>query len=435
MEKRPISRKLLLWVMLAAFVMLPVCSASADDGVERPGTIRNLLVKYVNETTARLYWSDVKDADGYAVYQVNRTLTSRKTLVKITAPTRKYTLTGLKPGKTTYYQVYPYKLKNGTYYKSLKGSPVCEVETTVDKPGKVSNFRRICYGNKSVFLAWDAVKNADRYVLYIYDSDEKEYVRAATTADTTYQLKGLKVDETIKIIVRSYRSVNGVGAWSEPSDIVKAKGREVDVADVHGRYWSAYLKTQITTTNLTTGKKITLPAGTAFWTTASSGNDLTAIRTDGIKIKINGTSLRFTNLRVTPDINYYSKEQREAFVNGRGYESQTDYLIWINQYSSCLSVYKGGKGRWKQVLATDCVIGAVGHTSPGVFKLLKYGTKNGKPEIYFTWNGLKQWGCAIHCRLDRNVRGPHSMGCVRLGDKELYFVYNNCKLGTTVVSY
>lgn len=434
MKKQLFSRALLFSLTVFLLTLVPLRPASAAP--ERPDKVKKVSVTGTTETSVTLSWKDVKGADGYMVYLVDEETGERQRIAKLSKSVRKYTIKGLEPETPYFYQVYAYTVWKNQIYLGKEGSPAVEVQTSVVTPGVVKNLQRICYGNKSVFLAWDAAKNATGYVIYVYDKEEDEYVKAGSTLETNYQLKGLTVGKVSQIIVRSYRRVAGHIKFSKESEVIKAKGKKIDVSAVHGRFWASKVKTDYKTKDLKTGKTITVKRGTSVWTSARNGGTLTAISMKtGRKFKIKGTNLYFDNLWVTSSYKYYTKAQREAYINGKGYESQTEYLIWINQFSSCFTVFKGSKGRWKQVLATDCVIGTVGHTSPGVFKLIKYGTELGKPMIFFTWNSFHENGLAIHCRLDINKRGALSGGCIRLGDPELYFVYNNCKLGTTVVSY
>ena len=163
----------------------------------------------------------------------------------------------------------------------------------------------------------------------------------------------------------------------------------------------------------------------------------------GVTATMSGKYLTFGGgLAMAVSYDYYSTRVKEQYVNTRRidgqlyYSSNTNWMIWISQYTGCVTVFQGSTGKWKAVREKPCVFGADGHTPPGKFSILAYPreTVNGRPVIYFTWNEAKYWGNAFHCRVDGNTWGPYSHGCVRLADSDLYFIANNCPVGTTVIS-
>lgn len=429
---RRFSKSLLLFLLMFVFMLLPSQPSSA--AVTRPDKVRKLIAGNVTNSTATLKWTNVKGATGYYLYRVN-IQTKRKKLIS-RQKSREYKLTGLQVGTTYSYQVFAFKKSKGKDMKSKNGSPIITVKPNANSPAKVEKFRLICYGDKSVFLAWDKVSNAQRYALLQYDKKTKKYVRIATTTDTTYQVKNLKAGENYRFIVRSFRIVNGVSAYSVESAVVKATGKNINVSDVHGRYWSATLKADVVTKDVTTGKTLTLKKGTKVATTSAHASVYKAILSDGRKVSINKNYLSVGNLQLASSYDYYSVEQLEAFINGQGYTSNTDWLIWINQYSASVNIFKGAKGMWKLMRRMPCIIGQYGKTPFGDhYRLIRRTTAAGRPQIYFTWNNEKQWGNSFHCRIDSNTRGAYSSGCVRLGDSDLYYLANNCPLGTAVISH
>ena len=46
-------------------------------------------------------------------------------------------------------------------------------------PAQVKNFRLICNGNESAFLAWNKAKKADYYLIYQYDETSNQYKKVA----------------------------------------------------------------------------------------------------------------------------------------------------------------------------------------------------------------------------------------------------------------
>lgn len=296
-------------------------------------------------------------------------------------------------------------------------------------PAPVSNFRLICNGNKSAFLGWNDVKKADAYNVYRCESNGT-YTLLKRVKTSDCQIKSLNVGTTYRFVVRTLQG----NVESANSNIVTVTGKKINVKAVHGRYWSAKLR-KTTKVTLSNGQKITVKKGTSVFTQAATNNKVKVIMKDGKTFRIKGKKLKYSNLWVTKSYKYYSKEQAEAYVNSRGYKSDTNWLIWVSQYTSSVHIFKGSKGKWERKRIAPCVIGAVGHTTPGVYKTIKRQTAHGKPQIYFSWNPEKNWGHSIHCRIDSHKTGPYSDGCVRLGDSDLNYVAKKCPLGTTVVSY
>ncbi len=297
-------------------------------------------------------------------------------------------------------------------------------------PAPVNKLRLICRGNKSAFLGWNDVKNADAYSIYRCESDGS-YTLIARSKTSDYHVKHLKPGKKYRFVVRTVKG----GVESENSNIVTVTGKKINVNDVHGRYWVAKMKTTMTVKDLKTGKKIKLKKGTALFTTACTNIKITGILKNGHKIKIKGNKLKYSNLWVTKSWKYYSKEQAEAFVNSKGYKSDTNWLIWVSQYTSSVHIFQGSRGKWVRKRIAPCVIGTLGHTTPGEFKLIRRDPSHGKPGVLFSWNPEKNWGHAFHCRIDSHTTGPYSNGCVRLGDSDLVYLVNKCPLGTKVVSY
>ena len=142
----------------------------------------------------------------------------------------------------------------------------------------------------------------------------------------------------------------------------------------------------------------------------------------------------------------YSTEGKEAFVNElHDYSSSTDYLIWINLYTTNINIFKGSKGNWKLLMDSECAIGAPNTpTRQGVYSIYSktyYWTFDDSRCYYVS---LFDGGIATHSRLKYINTGAYvnaslsqmlSHGCVRCPDEIAQFIYNNCPIGTRVVVY
>ncbi len=408
--------KKIFGVFFAVLVLTLAPAVFASAASAAPGKVKELQADEIKTTSATLIWSKVSGADGYILYRINSETGKRKLITRTTALS--YSLKYSRSSKAYGYQVFAYKQKGSSYIEAKKGSPVVEVGP--------QTLRQLCYGNKSVFLEWDKVNGATAYILYKYNEKKDVYTKVKKLTSTSYQVTGLSVGKQYKFAVCG---VDKSGERTSFSNVLTVTGKRVRA--ISGRRWIAYAKTNIKVQDIETGEKIKILKGDTVYTAVAASGQMKATLPDGRTAMIKGSNLKFDNLVVTKSYKYYSKNQAEAYVNGGGYSSETNWLLWISQYSSSLHFFQGSQGHWKEKRVAPCVIGFQGHTKPGIFHICKY--MDG--EVYFYWNGNMEWGQAFHWRTDSNVTGAHSSGCIRLGNDDLNFLRANCTMGTTVISF
>lgn len=404
----------------------------AVAAAKTPGKVHSLRVIKKGEISARLSWSKASNAEGYRIYRIDKE-TGEKTKVGSTKKTQ-YLVQNLKSGQKYYYQIFSYNKNKGKVQLAEEGSNIVAVQVRVKTPGKVASLRVGAYGDLRVLLKWNTVKNATGYEIYQYNEGEKEYKKIAATSKTMYTVKKLKEDETYRFKVRAVRGVGNQKAYGAFSKIVKAKAKAVNMGHVHARYYTATLKSNVTVT-LSNGKKKTLKKGTSVVTKSrKQKQNVTAIISGKYTAKIAGSKLSYGNLYTKKM--YYTKAQAEAFVNMRGYKSNTKALIWVSQYTLATYIFKGSQGEWRLVRKMPCVVGYKGHTPQREFTIVKRGYQYGYVCHYITWSNTMQRGYAFHRRTTPGVtRAASSGGCIRLSDSDLTYISNNCPVGTKVVSY
>lgn len=420
-------KRLLLLLVLAAMAISPAISVFAAS---TPATVTGVKAKNASETSSTLRWNKVPKATGYYIYQIDAATAAVKKIGTIKKTS--YTVKNLKPNTAYRYQIQAYVKAGGTTTVSAQYSKPVTVKTAVTKPSKPSSLSVSSPNTTTVQLSWKKAGKATGYYIYLYNEATKKYEKIGTTKSTSYKATNLETDKVYKFAVCSYRSVKGEIATSKQAEISgKAWGANAAVRVVHGRYFSATLRRNVTVTTKT-GKQ-TLKKGTKVRTTSKTGGTATAVLKDGSKVKIKASNLRYGGLSCEKDA--YSKKTMEAFVNAKGYSSSTRYLIWISQYSLTVNVFKGSRGNWSLVRSMPCIVGRDGKTPMGTFKLRFKDSAYGGVRIYFSWNPEKQWGNSFHRRVDGHTRGAYSSGCIRLGDGDLNFLNQTCPLGTTVISY
>ena len=141
----------------------------------------------------------------------------------------------------------------------------------------------------------------------------------------------------------------------------------------------------------------------------------------------------------------FSNDDKEIFVNAKGYESSSDWLVWVNLERQKVNVFYGSKGNWKIHSIFPCATGK--NTTPtidGVFKYSRYTPKWDFDTYYVKYVMVFNGGHAFHSRtyrtstdkvLDETIGTTTSLGCVRLYDDHVLWMRDNLPIGTTVVVY
>ena len=418
-----IKRVFLLLLTLSVLFLLPASMASAESG-----PVSKLKMTARTEDSITLSWSEASGADGYTVYAVNgSTYTKLKTLTKTSC-----TLKNLVFNQEYTFQVFSYSTENGTNTYCTTGSPTLTVTMSAITPDKVKNFRVGSTLDRGFILLWDEVSNCSGYAIYQYNPTTKEYKRIATTTKTRYTVTGLKKNKTYYFKIASYRTYNGTHTFSEQSSAVKAASKKINMSSIHSRYWYGTTNTSFTAKAVSTGKKKKIPKGASVVIT-KTGDTTATFTYKGKSYTCKKSLLTYKDLKWTSK--YYSQSQAEAFVNSKGYSSDTKYLIWISQYTSAVYVFKGSQYEWKMVRKCPAVIGREGNTPIKNYTIIKYGYQYGDVFLYIAWFGSYTGGYGFHARVSSRSRGAASGGCIRLGTSDLHYLYDNCKLGTKVISY
>lgn len=140
----------------------------------------------------------------------------------------------------------------------------------------------------------------------------------------------------------------------------------------------------------------------------------------------------------------YSRNTKEGFVNQKGYESDTSWLIWVSLKTQMVNIFHWEDGQWTLHRTAPCSTGK--NTTP---------TTKGQSEIHYWsehWNFTDYrvyWvtgfhnGEAFHSItydldgniLDGTLGTPASHGCVRMAPEECRYIYDEMPKYTAVVVY
>ncbi len=145
--------------------------------------------------------------------------------------------------------------------------------------------------------------------------------------------------------------------------------------------------------------------------------------------------------------NDYSQRMKIDFVNGKGYKSDTEYLLWINRAYQHVNVFTGRQGNWRLEHSFLCATGKKTSPTPvGVYKTTYKqvgwytASYTVKPVVRFKTGS----GYAFHSRIyypgtrilsEPDIGYPASAGCIRMYDEDIQWIYDYIPSGTTVVVF
>lgn len=168
-----------------------------------------MTLKSESVSSIRIAWPSVPGATAYQIYRAS-TLNGTYAWVATTTSSS-YLNTGLGTGTTYYYKVRAYRIQSGvTYYggystaqgiKPIPSTPVLNANANLDQ---------------TVDVAWTAVTGASGYELSVRIDGESTTTVSSFTSTRT-QLSGLPVNVGIDISIRSYKIVDSLRIYSEPS--------------------------------------------------------------------------------------------------------------------------------------------------------------------------------------------------------------------------
>lgn len=197
------------------------------------------------------------------------------------------------------------------------------------------------------------------------------------------------------------------------------------------------------------GSMVTVPGGSrAYLEWNPSGSGIRVSYTDSKGSTWTGWVPRWSVAMHTSQAEYdgaldYSQATKEGFVDLLGYDSETDYLVWVSRYTQKVMVYEGSKGNWKLIKTMPCATGANYCPTPqGVYKLEGHRTvwDFGDYVVYnvTVYNGPFAFHTVLYYPsgklMDGTIGQPKSQGCVRMLKEDSNYIYN-LPLGTRVVIY
>ena len=168
-------------------------------------TVTGFKVNSTNNSSVKLTWNKVSNADGYIVYKYDNAKKKWVRVIKTKNNSNTYTVSKLNAGTTYKFAVKAYKTVNG---KEVASASYPQLSATTN-PANVTGFKASSTSASAVKLTWKKSSGANGYVVYRYNTSTKKYSRIAKITSNTYTDKKLKAGTNYKYAVRAYRTVNG----------------------------------------------------------------------------------------------------------------------------------------------------------------------------------------------------------------------------------
>ncbi|MBM7855588.1 lipoprotein-anchoring transpeptidase ErfK/SrfK [Desulfohalotomaculum tongense] len=141
--------------------------------------------------------------------------------------------------------------------------------------------------------------------------------------------------------------------------------------------------------------------------------------------------------------NKMNQKELETFVNLKGFQSDTNYLVWVDIDRQLVHVFTGTLENWKLQKSMDCATGKnISPTLRGSFTIKERGTWFYSPQFQ---SGAKYWvrysgAYLFHTvAMDKNqqIKDPTlgkraSNGCIRLAVEDAKWFYDTIPRGTKV---
>ncbi|MBQ7296102.1 MAG: fibronectin type III domain-containing protein [Clostridia bacterium] len=201
-----------------AYKVAAVCGADVSDytkeiyAMTSPETVKGLKAENITSSQAKLSWNKAGGADLYNLYLYEDG--EYKLYDEYTAVSCSF---------ESLSQFTQYKFKVAAVAKSDNNTIVGALSdeiSVVTLPEKAEDLRAATIKDDEVTLKWAENKKASGYIVYVYDREKKDYVKAAESEKNEATVKSLTMATKYKFAVSCYGEIYGEVYHSELSDTV-----------------------------------------------------------------------------------------------------------------------------------------------------------------------------------------------------------------------
>lgn len=271
-----------------------------------------------------------------------------------------------------------------------------DVKFTKVPPQGVAAETKNLRADNQVTLTWKApVTGAvDHYAVYMGNSkgeNLKVIKKKIKATETSYTFRAESGDHTF--FVRAYWTHDPkVYATSSKSKAATLKGIKKYFNKVNGAaYWKVTFKKSATIYKSSTGtakvknvKKGTKAQAIGKYPKTIHGWDVPR----RVQVKLSDGTVGWAlwgSIKIALDLNVktdYPVTVKEAYV--KDFTSDTSYLVWVNEYTQRVNIFKGKKGNWKLIRSNRVTTGRFAQPiSRGTKSKYKLGNKiNGGGKVY-----------------------------------------------------
>lgn len=377
-------------------------------------------IKKKTATQITISWTVMKayNKGSYTIYMVENT-GNRAVKNALTAPLNKagtartgeFTVKQLKPGVTYSF-----------FVRDVKTGMISERVYATTPMRNVTGFRAIST-HQGVILKWNKAAGSKGYeITWKGGNGKKGTIRISGISSTTRFVR-IPSNTTYAFYIKATSLPKGAGCKSAIS--TKCTGSPV--------------RTMLYRFTFATGRTLYSHTGGSVEAYFGPGTTKTAVGFsqgryefwhNGLQYYVNRISTKNASIERIDTGRTYTKTEAESFVNRLGLSSSTGYLIWGNTYTQKMYIFEGSKGNWKLIQGPWSMSSGTASTptATGLTSIRqKSSWENGVP----WWNVCSYF--SIHGRLGSWEMGyPHSNGCMRNTNDHAKFVYNNCRIGTSV---
>lgn len=339
---------------------------------------------------------------------------------------------------------------------------------SVDFPKAATGVKATCAKNDNLIkVTWNKSTDADRYAVYRSTSTTRPATPLKYVVGTSFSERHKGGSYYYWVQPMNKNDFTAAGTYTRSGKVTAGNYLAIPVRNY---YFTATAKKRIPIYKSAKSTKVVgyLPKGKTVVIKKKSPKvvaqygKVKRVYFDDKTLKKKGwvkySSIKLKN-HVAGKSNDWSRSVKENYVNGKKYNSSTNYLIWLSKYTQKVYVFKRANRNSKWVLKKTyrCSTGTFAHPTPTSTKYIiirkqydRHRVTNKGMRYYYKYlsafgkKGSSGKGNAFHTicwkegsnkRLKPVKDKPDTKGCARMFTGEAKWIYNHVPNKTRVISY